>query len=170
MFVFIKAINGKGIVHLNTSLCEWWIAAGFLTKKRQAFTVEYHDEPGAPQACGPSPLLFTLLIHDGTPNYSTNLYIKFADDTPVVDLINNLDQKIYRNNANCQAMLFRKNNLLLNVSKTKEIVSDFGRTHTQHLLLNNRKTLQYIVNVAGKLTSASLPSFLDMYPSSLQSN
>uniref|UniRef100_A0A8C2DCQ4 Alkylated DNA repair protein AlkB homologue 8 N-terminal domain-containing protein n=1 Tax=Cyprinus carpio TaxID=7962 RepID=A0A8C2DCQ4_CYPCA len=47
---------------------------------------------GAPQGCVLSPLLFTLLTHDCTPD----------------------------------------NNLSLNVEKTKEIVVDFRRVHTQY--------------------------------------
>ena len=46
--------------------------------------------------CVPSPLLLTLLTHDCTPTHSSNLFIKFADDTTAVGLISNGDETIYR--------------------------------------------------------------------------
>ena len=64
--------------------------------------------------------------------YSTNRFIKFADDTTVVGLINNNDETNYRNEVCQLARWCRENNLCLNVEKTKEIVVDFRRAHTQH--------------------------------------
>ncbi|KAK0136910.1 hypothetical protein N1851_026932 [Merluccius polli] len=77
---------------------------------------------GAPQGCVLSPLLFTLLTHDCTPSFSNNLFIKFADDTTVVGLINHNDESNYR----------EERQQSLNVQKTKEIVVDFRRASTQH--------------------------------------
>ena len=41
----------------------------------------------APQGCVPSPLLYSLFMHDCKPIHDSNIMIKFADDTPAVGLI-----------------------------------------------------------------------------------
>ncbi len=58
--------------------------------------------------------------------------IKFADDTTVVGLISNRDETNYRSQVSRLAGWCSDNNLSLNVKKTKEIVVDFRRVHTQH--------------------------------------
>ncbi|KAL0159464.1 hypothetical protein M9458_043189, partial [Cirrhinus mrigala] len=121
---------------LNTSLCNWLL--DFLTGRPQAVRVGSNTSStitlntGAPQGCVLSPLLFTLLTHDCTPSHSSNLFIKFADDTTVVGLISKSDETDYRSEVSRLAVWCRDNNLSLNVEKTKEIVVDFRRAHTQH--------------------------------------
>ncbi|TKS65348.1 putative RNA-directed DNA polymerase from transposon BS [Collichthys lucidus] len=78
------------------------------------------------------PLLFTLLTHDCSPTHNTNLFVKFADDTTVVGLINKNDESNYRDEVSRLAKWCRDNNLSLNVEKTKEIVVDFRRAPSQH--------------------------------------
>ncbi|KAI3358157.1 hypothetical protein L3Q82_003156 [Scortum barcoo] len=87
---------------------------------------------GAPQGCVLSPLLFTLLTHDCTPTHSSNHLVKFADDTTLVGLITKGDETHYRKEVQLLTRWCKDNNLLLNVSKTKEIVVSFQRGHTQH--------------------------------------
>ncbi len=50
----------------------------------------------------------------------------------MVDLISNRDETNYRSEVSRLAGWCRDNNLSLNVEKTKEIVVDFRRVHTQH--------------------------------------
>ncbi len=121
---------------LNTSLCNWLL--DFLTGRPQAVRVGSNTSStitlntGAPQGCVLSPLLFTLLTHDCTPSHNSNRFIKFADDTTVVGLISNRDETNYRSEVSRLAGWCSDNNLSLNVEKTKEIVVDFRRVHTQH--------------------------------------
>ncbi|XP_078740066.1 interferon-induced very large GTPase 1-like [Lampetra fluviatilis] len=121
---------------LNTSLCNWLL--DFLIGRPQAVRVGSNTSStitlntGVPQGCVLSPLLFTLLTHDCTPSFSSNLFIKFADDTTVVGAIKNGDETNYRSEVSRLATWCKDNNLHLNVEKTKEIVVDFRRVHTQH--------------------------------------
>jgi hypothetical protein len=121
---------------LNTSLCNWLL--DFLTGRPQAVRVGINTSStitlntGAPQGCVLSPLLFTLLTHDCTPSHNSNIFIKFADDTTVVGLISGRDETNYRSEVSRLAGWCSDNNLSLNVEKTKEIVVDFRRVHTQH--------------------------------------
>ncbi|KAM9825158.1 uncharacterized protein ACBT44_005959 [Syngnathus typhle] len=64
-----------------------------------------------------------------------NRIVKFADDTTLVGLITKGDETQYRLEVDLLTTWCRDNNLLLNVDKTKEIVVDFRKGHTQHLPL-----------------------------------
>eukprot|EP00064_Thunnus_orientalis_P017421 superscaffoldBa00003692_g17503 len=87
----------------------------------------------ARQGCVLSPLLFTLLTCDFAPTYSSNHFVRFADDTTVVGLISNNDKSNYRNEVNQLVTSF---NLFLNLGKTKEIVIDFRRTQHPPLTID----------------------------------
>ncbi|KAM9783542.1 mitochondrial import inner membrane translocase subunit tim16 isoform 1-T1 [Syngnathus typhle] len=64
-----------------------------------------------------------------------NRIVKFADDTTLVGLITKGDETQYRLEVDLLTTWCGDNNLLLNVDKTKEIVVDFRKGHTQHLPL-----------------------------------
>lgn len=121
---------------LSTSLCNWLL--DFLSQRPQAVRVGNNTSrsitlsTGAPQGCVLSPLLFTLLTHDCTATHSSNHLVKFADDTTLVGLITKGDETHYREEVELLTMWCKDNNLLLNVSKTKEIVVNFQRGHAQH--------------------------------------
>ena len=114
---------------LSTSLCNWLL--DFLSQRPQAVRVGNNISSsitlstGAPQGCVLSPLLFTLLTHDCTPTHSSNHLVKFADDTTLVGLISNGDETHYRKEVELLTRWCKDNNLLLNVSKTKEVVVSF---------------------------------------------
>uniref|UniRef100_A0A672I8N9 Reverse transcriptase domain-containing protein n=2 Tax=Salarias fasciatus TaxID=181472 RepID=A0A672I8N9_SALFA len=121
---------------LSTSLCNWLL--DFLSQRPQVVRVGNNISSsitlstGAPQGCVLSPLLFTLLTHDCISIHSSNHLVKFADDTTLVGLITNSDETHYRKEVELLTRWCTDNNLLLNVSKTKEIVVSFRRSHTQY--------------------------------------
>lgn len=85
-----------------------------------------------------SPLLYSLYTHDCTPLHQSNIFVKFADDTTVVGLISRGDESAYRNEVEQLSSWCKANNLLLNTSKTKELIIDFRRkkAEIQPLFIN----------------------------------
>jgi len=59
---------------------------------------------------------------------SSNITVKFADDTAVVVLISGNDEKAYLEEVANLSLWCQDNSLMLNVSKTKELIVDFRRT------------------------------------------
>ncbi len=70
---------------LNRSLCSWIL--DFLTGSSQVVRMGNNTSSplilntGAPQGCVLSPLLYSLYTHDCTATHSSNVIVKFADDT-----------------------------------------------------------------------------------------
>ncbi|KAI4871900.1 hypothetical protein NFI96_019044 [Prochilodus magdalenae] len=127
---------------LRSSLCNWVL--DFLTNRPQS--VRIHNltiilSTGSPQGCVLSPLLFTLLTYDCSPIHPGCHIVKFADDTAVVGCITNSDESGYRREVEHLVGWCRKNNLCINVKKTKEMIVDFRRGRHTHLevVSNNRR-------------------------------
>ncbi|KAL0147888.1 hypothetical protein M9458_056809, partial [Cirrhinus mrigala] len=116
---------------INTSLCNWIM--DFLTNRPQhvrsghicSTTVTLNT--GVPQGCVLSPFLYFLFTHDCRPVYGSNTIIKFADDITVISLISNNDETAYREEIKHLASWCTDNNLLLNTTKTKELIVDFRK-------------------------------------------
>lgn len=126
-----KLITKLRDLGLNTSLCRWIL--DFLTSTPQVVRVGSHASSslthnmGAPQGCVLSPLLYSLCMHNCVATFDSNSIVKFANDTAVVGLISNNDEKAYLEEVGCLTRWCQDNNLLLNVSKTKEMLVDYGR-------------------------------------------
>jgi len=120
---------------LNTPLCAWIL--DFLTARPQVVRVGRHTSKpltlntGSPQGGVLSPLLHSLYTHDCEARFSSNTIVKFADDTLVVGLIAANDEKAYLEEFANLSLWFQDNSLMLNVSKTKELIVDLRRTQ-QH--------------------------------------
>uniref|UniRef100_A0A8C9VFB8 Reverse transcriptase domain-containing protein n=1 Tax=Scleropages formosus TaxID=113540 RepID=A0A8C9VFB8_SCLFO len=121
---------------LNNSLCSWIL--DFLTGRRQVVRMGRNiSSPltlntGAPQGCVLSPLLYSLYTHDCVATHSSNAIVKFADDTTVVGLITDSDEAAYREEVHTLTHWCQENHLLLNTTKTKEIIVDFRRQEREH--------------------------------------
>ena len=68
-----------------------------------------------------SPVLYSLYTHDCATRYNSNTIVKFADDTVVVGLITNNDERAYLQEVSDLTTWC----LPLNGEKTKEMVVDF---------------------------------------------
>ncbi len=120
---------------LNRSLCSWIL--DFLTGRRQVVRMGNNTSsplilnPGDPQGCVLSPLLYSLHTLDCTATHSSNIIFKFADDTMVIGLITNNDETAYREEVSTLTKWCQENHLSLNIDMTKELMVDFrSREHT----------------------------------------
>ncbi len=129
---------------LNRSLCTWFL--DFLTGRSQVVRMGNNTSSpltlntGAPQGCVVSPLLYSLYTHDCTATHSSNVIVKFADDTTVIGLITDNDETAYRAEVSTLTKWCQENHLSLNIDKTKELVVDFRRQSREHTPITIDKT------------------------------
>ncbi len=181
-------------LELNRSLCSWIL--DFLTGRSQVVRMGNNTSSpltlntGAPQGCVLSPLLYSLYTHDCTATHSSNVIVKFADDTTVIGLITDNDETAYREEVSTLTKWCQENHLSLNIVKTKELVVDFRRQSREHTPIilrsfytctvesiltgcitawfgnstaGNRKALQRVVRTARHIVGGELPSLQDIY-------
>ncbi len=129
---------------LNRSLCSWIL--DFLTGRSQVVRMGNNTSSplilntGAPQGCVLSPLLYSLYTHDCTATHSSNVIVKFADDTTVIGLITDNDETAYREEVSTLTKWCQENHLSLNIDKTKELVVDYRRQSRKHTPITIDKT------------------------------
>ena len=81
---------------------------------------------GAPQGCVLSPVLFTTYTADCRANDNVgNIQIKFADDTSLSGLVSEGDENSYRQAVDELVAWCDRHYLVLNVTKTEEMIIDF---------------------------------------------
>ncbi|KAK3566006.1 hypothetical protein QTP86_024195 [Hemibagrus guttatus] len=113
----------------DSSLCQW--ISNFLTGRPQAVRMGRHVSAsvilstGAP-CCVLSPLLYSLYTYDCVATTNSTTTIKFAEYTAVVRLISANNEMAYLEEIRNLENWCQRNNLFLNVSKTKELIVDFS--------------------------------------------
>ncbi len=128
----------------NRYLCSWIL--DFLTGRSQVVRMGNNiSSPlilntGAPQGCVLSSLLYSLYTHDCTATHSSNVIIKFADDTTVIGLITDNDETAYREEVSTLTKWCQVHHLSLNIDKTKELVVDYRRQSREHTPITINKT------------------------------
>ncbi|KAK3511500.1 hypothetical protein QTP70_009000 [Hemibagrus guttatus] len=129
-----KLIAKLGDVGICTSICNWIM--DFLTNRPQSVRLGNHIsstlilKTGVPQGCVLSPLLYSLFTHECVPWHSSNIFIKYADDTTVVGRISNNDESAYREEIQSLSAWCSMNNLTLNATKTKDLIVDFRKSNS----------------------------------------
>ena len=107
--------------------CSLWITAHGLRHHHSSTRLL---STGSPQGRVLSPLLFNLYTHDCISAHPGNTIVKFADDTAVIGLISGGDETHYRDEVQQVSAWCSANNLVLNTTKTKEIIIDFRKNKT----------------------------------------
>ena len=115
---------------VSSSIISWIFS--FMTNRPQqvrvgsAMSDTLVTNTGAPQGCVLSPVLFTTYTADCRANDTNgNIQIKFADDTSLSGLIKNEDESSYREAVDELVAWCDRHYLVLNVTKTEEMVIDF---------------------------------------------
>ncbi|KAI3372786.1 hypothetical protein L3Q82_023251, partial [Scortum barcoo] len=134
-------------------LCHW--IRDFLTNRPQVVRIGDNTSStlvlstGTPQGCVLSPALFTLFTSDCSAIHSTNTIVKFADHTTIVGLISDNDETHYREEIQHLTQWCSNNNLVLNTSKTKEVIVDYRRSRrTEHApLLIHGEAVERVNNI-----------------------
>ncbi len=89
--------------------------------------LQYFRAPPYFEGCVLNPLLYSLYTHDFGATFDSNTVVKFADDTAVLGLITHYNEKAYLKEVKGLTHWCQDNNFLLNISKTKELIVDFGK-------------------------------------------
>ena len=106
-----------------------------------------------------SPFLFTLFTNDCVSGNQSVRMVKFSDDTTVIGCVNNANESVYREEVQRLVGWCKNNNLVLNISKTKEMIIDFHKKKTpiHPLFIDGAEVSQaYSVNFLGSTISKDL--------------
>jgi len=112
-------------------LCNWTF--DFLTERQQYVSIQGRvsrtltTNIGSPQGCILSPLLFSLYTNDLQTDQPGISIIKYADDTLILGNLRKDASEHYRMAVNTCIKWCSENKLVLNETKTKELVFDFRR-------------------------------------------
>eukprot|EP00061_Rhincodon_typus_P002848 g18640.t1 len=80
--------------------------------------------------------MYSLYTYKCVAKFQTNALCKFADDTTIVGRISNGDESKYRREIEGMVTWCNENNPSLNISKTKELIIDFGKKGGEHAPIN----------------------------------
>ena len=82
-----------------------------------------------------SAVIFITYTNDLKSSYPNCRLIKYADDTVITGLISDNQESDYINQISDVCEWCKSHNLLLNVTKTKEVIFDFRHSVVNHLPL-----------------------------------
>lgn len=116
-------------MEVNPAMIKWYEA--FLTRRTQQVRLNSTLSDsltiniGVPQGCVSSPLLFTLYTNECRNYHQNNFIIKFSDDTAILSLLmQDSDISGYQEEIDRVVRWCDSNKLVLNATKTKEIIFD----------------------------------------------
>jgi hypothetical protein len=126
-----KLLEKLGMYHVPEKLRLWILdylleRPQFVQTRSEASAIIKLDT-GSPQGCALSPYLFILYTNDMKWDSNSTYVVKYADDTAIVGLIQNDNDKDYCDCIDFVNRWCSSNYLDLNVSKTKELIWDFRR-------------------------------------------
>lgn len=127
----VKLFNILLDMNIDPCICHW--IHSFLWNRQQKVKINnYTSSPlflstGAPQGCVLSPWLFSLYTNQLTSHHSSVSLYKYADDTTIIGFITNNQETEYRAQINQAVTWCTDHDLLLNTSKTKELIVDLRR-------------------------------------------
>ena len=84
---------------------------------------------GCPQRCVLTPLFFSIYTGAMRSQNSGRQVLKYADNTTIVGLLITQPDNFYFDDIKECVSWCKSNNLILNTSKTKEMVFDFSKSH-----------------------------------------
>jgi hypothetical protein len=128
---------------LDTTLCDWIL--DFLKRRPQAVRIGNNPSSTltlnteALEGCILSPLLYSRFTSDCVALHDTNSVIKFADNTMAVGLITDNKKSAYREEVSELALWCHDNSLFLIVSKTKELIVEFGKQSKEHAPIQHQR-------------------------------
>ncbi len=128
---------------LNRSLCSWIL--DFLTGRSQVVRMgNTHHLPWSSTLvhcrAASSVHSCTPCTHDCTATHSSNVIVKFSDDTTVIGLITDNDETAYREEVSTLTKWCQEHHLSLNIDKTKELVVDYRRQSRENTPITIDKT------------------------------
>ena len=116
---------------LHPNLINWTYS--FLTDRQQKVTSDINSSnviitsTGSPQGCVLSPILFSIYVDDMTTNSENTIMVKYADDTLIMELLNEDQPSNLQHEMTLVSEWCTNNNLILNINKTKEVVFSNAR-------------------------------------------
>ena len=144
----VKLFDKLVSLNVHPAICHWTL--NFLLHRPQSVKVNNSLSKhvilntGAPQGCVLSPFLFTLFTNDCVSGNQSVRVVKFSDNATVIGCVNNANESVYREEVQRLVDWYKNYNLVLNISKTKEMIIDFRKKKTpiHPLFIDGAEVLQ----------------------------
>ncbi|CAI5660128.1 unnamed protein product [Oreochromis niloticus] len=128
LLVLLDKLENSGVDHhLTTWILDYLTDRPQYVRTQGCVSDRVVCSTGAPQGTVLAPFLFTIYTADFSHNSTQCFLQKFSDDSAIVGLITDGDDKEYRGLTQDFVDWCQLNYLQINASKTKELVVDFRR-------------------------------------------